>query len=66
MGNGHDAKVIQDEWVPGLDNPFAGQQVMNMSSLRDLKVGSLIDWSRRTFAWHEPLVEAIFPRDVAR
>lgn len=35
-----------------------------MDSLKDLKVGSLIDW--RTFSWHAPLVEALFPSEVAR
>lgn len=42
--------------------PFCGSDMMN--SLSDMRVGSLIDW--RSCSWHEPLVEALFPEEVAR
>lgn len=62
VGNGQHIRVFMDEWIVGCDNPFVGVDVM--SSLSDLRVGSLIDW--RTIKWHEPLVEALFPSEVAR
>lgn len=62
VGSGQEIKVFQDEWVSGIDNPFVGQEVM--SSLCDMKVGSLIDWRSRE--WHVLLVEAFFPSDVEK
>lgn len=36
------SRVGEDEWIMGKANPFVGHEVM--SSLRDMRVGSLIDW----------------------
>jgi len=61
LGDGQEIRAFKDEWIFGIDNPFVGQNIM--ASLEDMRVGSLIDW--RSFKWHVPLVEALFPAEVA-